>query len=192
MAIVMSIFLLELESYRSNKFTLMTRGSLFKHNALCNIDPEKVYGPNGEDLVWDALRKDALRGILISKPMSLLFLICVFLITEAAAEPLLASFMHASILSHSSLEKSLAFHMANLLASPSMISTQIQSVFLEALEEAPNFHLSLRRDILAVILRDPAVKSYTDVLLYFKGFQAIQTHRVANWLWNTDRATLGT
>jgi serine O-acetyltransferase len=99
--------------------------------------------------------------------------------------------MHASILSHSSLEKSLAFHMANLISSPSMISTQIQALFLEALESSPSFRLSLRLDILAVMIRDPAVQSFTDVLLYFKGFQALQTHRVAHWLWNNGRKTLG-
>ena len=99
--------------------------------------------------------------------------------------------MHASILSHSTLEKSLAFHMANLLSSPAMISTQIQAIFLEALDKSDGFRVSLRLDILAVMVRDPAVKSYPDVLLYFKGFQALQTHRVAHWLWNTGRETLG-
>jgi len=64
-----------------------------------------IDGPNGEDIVWEALRKDAA--------------------IEAANEPLLASFMHAAILSHSSLEKSLAFHMANQLESSTMISTQV-------------------------------------------------------------------
>lgn len=99
--------------------------------------------------------------------------------------------MHASILSHSTLENSLAFHMANLLSSPAMISTQIQSLFIEALEKSETFRHSLRCDILAVMNRDPAVKAYTDVLLYFKGFHALQTHRVAHWLWHQDRKTLG-
>jgi serine O-acetyltransferase len=111
---------------------------------------------------------------------------------EASREPLLASFMHASILSHSTLEKSLAFHMANLLSSPAMISTQIQAIFLEALDKSPSFRLSLRLDIMAVMARDPAVKSYPDVLLYFKGFQALQAYRVSHWLWVTGRETLGT
>jgi len=109
---------------------------------------------------------------------------------EASREPLLASFMHASVLSHSSLERSLAFHMANLLSSPAMISTQIQALFLEALETCSDFRRSLRIDIQAVATRDPAVKSLTDVILYFKGFHALQTHRVAHALWNGNRKTL--
>ena len=64
-----------------------------------------------EDAVWDSMRKDAQ--------------------LEASREPLLASFMHATILSHSSLERALAFHIANLLSSPAMISTQIQALILE-------------------------------------------------------------
>lgn len=99
--------------------------------------------------------------------------------------------MHASVLSHDTFERSLAFHLANLLNSPAMISTQLQALFLEALDNSPEFRLSLRRDLMAVMVRDPAVKSFTDVLLYFKGFQALQTHRVAHWLWNTGRVTLG-
>jgi serine O-acetyltransferase len=71
-----------------------------------------------------------------------------------------------------------------------MISTQIQALFLEALEQCPNFHKSLRLDILAVTVRDPAFNSYPDVLLHFKGFQALQTHRVSHWLWSTGRETL--
>jgi hypothetical protein len=112
--------------------------------------------------------------------------------TEASKEPLLASFLHASILSHASFERSLAFHMANLLNSPAMISTQLQALFLEAFENSPEFRESLRQDLMAVMVRDPAVKSFTDVLLYFKGFQALQAHRVAHWLWKTGRVTLGT
>ena len=115
----------------------------------------------------------------------------LLILVEAAKEPLLASFMHASILSHASLEQALAFHMANLLSSPAMISTQIQALFLDAFNRSDDYSTSLRLDILAVMTRDPAVKSYTDVLLYLKGFQALQTHRVAHWLWKSGRLTLG-
>lgn len=75
------------------------------------ISPKSIYGDVGEDNVWDSMRNDAQ--------------------SEASKEPLLASFMHATILSHSSLERALAFHIANLLSSPAMISTQIQALILE-------------------------------------------------------------
>jgi Serine acetyltransferase, N-terminal len=75
------------------------------------VSPKSIYGDVGEDNVWDSMRNDAQ--------------------SEASKEPLLASFMHATILSHSSLERALAFHIANLLSSPAMISTQIQALILE-------------------------------------------------------------
>jgi serine O-acetyltransferase len=127
-------------------------------------------GPNSEDLVWEKLRKDAE--------------------IEVSREPLLASYMHATILSHQSLESSLSFHMANQLSSSAMVSTQIQSIFNDAFSKNPSFRESIRLDILAVMDRDPAVRTSPDVLLYFKGFQALQTHRVAHWLWESSRSTL--
>jgi serine O-acetyltransferase len=41
-----------------------------------------------------------------------------------------------------------------------------------------------------VFERDPACKGYVQPFLFFKGFQALQTHRVAHWLWNQGRDTL--
>ena len=35
--------------------------------------------------------------------------------------------------------------------------------------------------------RDPACTCFPDVFLYFKGFHAIQTYRVAHYLWKSGR-----
>ncbi|GMI49403.1 hypothetical protein ScalyP_jg11587 [Parmales sp. scaly parma] len=110
--------------------------------------------------------------------------------TEAEKEPLLVSFLFSSILNHKSLESALAFHMANRLMSSSMMSTQVQVLFLEALENSPTFKYSLRKDMMAVMKRDPACTCLPDVFLYFKGFHALQTYRVANYLWRKDRKVL--
>jgi serine O-acetyltransferase len=109
---------------------------------------------------------------------------------EAEREPLLVSFLHSTILNHYSLESALAFHLANRLSSPAMISTQVMSLIREALDESPVFRRSLRADIMAVRDRDPACTCLPDVFLYFKGFHALQTHRVANYHWNKDRRVL--
>lgn len=117
---------------------------------------------DGVDKIWEKMRKDAE--------------------LEAQREPLLASFMHATILSHTSLESSVAFHMANQLSSPAMISTQIQALFIEAFDKCPSFQKSIRRDILAVMDRDPAVKTSPDVLLYFKGNKYRASHHFLNYI----------
>lgn len=52
----------------------------------------------------------------------------------AEAEPVLASFLHMTIIMHSSLEKSMAFLLANKLASPTLLGMQLTRLFLEAYE----------------------------------------------------------
>ena len=144
--------------------------------------PIEVYDPdNGIDLVWDLMRLEAHR--------------------EAEREPLLVSFLFSTILNHPTLESALAFHLANRLSSPTMIGTQIQSIVMEALEPARDtehglekyyleFHRALRADILSVRDRDPACTCLPDVFLYFKGFHALQTYRVAHYLWKSKRQVL--
>ena len=45
----------------------------------------------------------------------------------------------------------------------------------------------MRADLQAIVDRDPACDKYSTPLLYFKGFQTLQTHRVAHWLWLNKR-----
>lgn len=109
---------------------------------------------------------------------------------EAQREPLLVSFLYSTILNHRSLESSLAFLLANRLSSPMLISTQLQSFILEALDSSPEFRRAVRADMLAVRDRDPACTCLPDVFLYFKGFQALQSHRVAHCLWKSEKNVL--
>ncbi len=44
----------------------------------------------------------------------------------------------------------------------------------------------LRRDIEAVLERDPAARSVLEVLLCYPGLKAIWAHRIAHWLWERD------
>jgi len=71
-----------------------------------------------------------------------------------------------------------------------MISTQIQALILEALHNSEDFRQSLRADMMAVRDRDPACNCLPDVFLYFKGFQALQTHRVAHYMYTNGRQVL--
>ena len=38
-----------------------------------------------------------------------------------------------------------------------------------------------------MVERDPACERFIEPFLYFKGFHALQTHRLAHWLWSNDR-----
>lgn len=107
-----------------------------------------------------------------------------------ADEPILASFMHATILHHEELECALSYHLANQLDSPSASSMMLREVFLEAFASDEDIRHAIREDLDAVLERDSACHEYYLPFLYFKGFQALQTHRVAHWLWRQGRHSL--
>lgn len=109
---------------------------------------------------------------------------------DAAEEPALASFLHTSIIMHKSMEKGMAFLLANKLSSPTLLGTQLTRLFLEAYADDETMAEAAVADIQAVFDRDPACLKYSQCLLYFKGFQAIQCHRVAHWMWRRGRKAL--
>ncbi|MDX5361861.1 MAG: serine O-acetyltransferase [Alphaproteobacteria bacterium] len=109
---------------------------------------------------------------------------------QVQAEPLLASLIHATVLSHASLESALSYTLAHKLANEDMRSMALRAVFDEAFGDDPRIAHAVRADVVAVFDRDPACAAYLDPLLYFKGFQALQSYRAAHWLWKRGRRAL--
>eukprot|EP00271_Cylindrocystis_brebissonii_P004747 TRINITY_DN16580_c0_g1_i1.p1 TRINITY_DN16580_c0_g1~~TRINITY_DN16580_c0_g1_i1.p1 ORF type:complete len:471 (+),score=50.17 TRINITY_DN16580_c0_g1_i1:386-1798(+) len=109
---------------------------------------------------------------------------------ESGNEPALASFLFATILAHNSLERALAFHVANKLGDATLLSTQLFTVFAQIFETDESIQKAIRADIRAFMERDPACQGYVHGMLYFKGFLACQIHRAANWLWRQGRRSL--
>ena len=70
------------------------------------------------------------------------------------------------------------------------ILSTLKNFIYEAFLEDSSIIDSAINDLIAFKQRDPAVKAYSDIMLYFKGFQAIQAYRVANWLWKHQRVNL--
>lgn len=110
--------------------------------------------------------------------------------TQAECEPALASFLHAIILNHDTLEAALSYHLAQKLSSTAINALQVREIIELALLSDPNIGISVRADIQAVFDRDSACNEYSLPFLYFKGFQALQCHRVAHWLWGQERYAL--
>ncbi|WP_029032692.1 serine O-acetyltransferase [Salinarimonas rosea] len=102
-------------------------------------------------------------------------------------EPSLTNFLLTNILNHSSLEAAVIHRVAARLAHPALSATLIEQTYREALRQDPEIGQSFRSDILAVADRDPACTRLIEPMLYFKGFHAIQTHRLAHWLWTQGR-----
>jgi serine O-acetyltransferase len=107
-----------------------------------------------------------------------------------ADEPLLGGLIHNSVLHHGSLERALGYGMARKLASGDMPEQVLREVADAAHAASPELGIAARADIVAVYERDPACQRFLQPLLYFKGFQAIQAHRVGHWLWREGRRDL--
>lgn len=109
---------------------------------------------------------------------------------QAEAEPVLASFLHTTILNHETLEAALSFHLANKLDSPAMPAMLMREVIEQALNDDPAIGRAVRADLMAINERDSACDSSSTPFLYFKGFHALQAYRVAHWLWLRGRQSL--
>ncbi|CAO2833281.1 unnamed protein product [Amaranthus hypochondriacus] len=109
---------------------------------------------------------------------------------DAESEPALASYLYSTILSHSSLERSLSFHLGNKLCSSTLLSTLLYDLFLNVFSSDSSLRAAVVADLRAARVRDPACVSYSHCLLNYKGFLACQAHRVAHKLWNQDRQPL--
>ncbi|KAK3002854.1 hypothetical protein RJ639_018120 [Escallonia herrerae] len=106
---------------------------------------------------------------------------------DAESEPALASYLYSTILSHSSLARSLAFHLGNKLCSSTLLSTLLYDLFLNTVSADPRLRSATVADLRAARYRDPACISFSHCLLNYKGFLAIQAHRVAHKLWLQNR-----
>ena len=119
------------------------------------------------DPIWDSLQEEARLA--------------------AQQDPLLAAFLYSTIINQRSLEDSVIYRICERLDHPDLQANLLRQTFSEMLEDWPEWGTILRVDIQAVYDRDPACTRFLEAILYFKGFHAIQTHRLAHWLMNRGR-----
>src|SRR5690242_990818 len=108
----------------------------------------------------------------------------------AGREPTLAGFVHATILQHDQLEQALSYHLARKLGSEDLSPLAIREMFEDAEAADERIGLAVRADLSAVFERDPACHSYVDDFLFYKGFHALESYRVAHWLWREGRQSM--
>src|ERR1700755_1751574 len=130
----------------------------------------EVVDPSNPPPVWASLRNEA----------------------EAAAqsEQALASLLAAVILNHKSLGSALSYQLARKLGDQELRAIAIRDVAEEAYAANPSLVDIAEADLKAVFERDPACKGYVQPFLFFKGFQALQTYRIAHWLFGQGRDAL--
>ncbi|HEO69653.1 MAG TPA: serine O-acetyltransferase [Candidatus Hydrogenedentes bacterium] len=109
---------------------------------------------------------------------------------DTQKEPLLASFLYAVVLNHHTLDDALSFQLAAKLGSSTLTEVSLRDLIDAAFTGDPTIGEAVRADIRAVRTRDPACRQYCTPLLHFKGFHAIQAHRVAHYYWRQGREAL--
>ena len=102
-------------------------------------------------------------------------------------EQALAPFIFSAVLHHETLEASVVYRLTERLDHHDVPAELIRQAYGDALEDDPTIGEAFRADIVATVDRDPAVDRCIEPVLYFKGFHAIQTHRLAHWLWRKGR-----
>ena len=105
------------------------------------------------DLIWQSIRQEVS--------------------TAAAEEPLLASFLHMTVLRHSSFQDVLAFHLSSKLICHVMDGRALLELFQETYQSYPELVDIARADIRAHYERDPACGNYSTPFLFFKGFHIV-------------------
>ncbi|HUZ12993.1 MAG TPA: serine O-acetyltransferase [Caulobacteraceae bacterium] len=130
----------------------------------------EVVGAIGAPPVWPALRNEAEH--------------------LATREPTLASLLNSVVLRHHSLAAALSFQLARKLGDQELRAMSLREICDEALAGDPSLIGLVEADLRAVFERDPACKGYVQPFLFFKGFLALQSHRVAHWLWVQGREAL--
>ncbi len=99
-------------------------------------------------------------------------------------EPQIAAFIQSALLDQETLEVAIVHRISQRLDHPDVSAATIALAFMDAVRDSPEIGEAFRADIIATYDRDPATTRFIEPVLYFKGFHAIQTHRLAHWLWH--------
>jgi serine O-acetyltransferase len=116
------------------------------------------------DALWSRLRREAQEAL--------------------AAAPMLAPLFLDSIINQPNFEAAVFHRIAARLKSDVISLPVIVRAFHRAQVADPVIAEALKADISAVFERDPACERLIEPFLYFKGFHAIQAHRLTHWLWH--------
>lgn len=122
------------------------------------------------DGAWHALRDEAARVL--------------------EEEPSLAHLLEDVILSRETPAAALAARLSRRLAREEMPRKTLEPLIHDVFAGHPKILHSAICDILAIYDRDPACFSPLEPVLFFKGFLALSTYRVAHQFWNDGRRWL--
>ncbi len=126
--------------------------------------------PTEERELWATLRGEARRA--------------------AERETILHGFLNRAVLNHDSFVSALAALLATKLAEPSLPAERLGGIAHAAMAEDPAIAATAVADLVAIRMRDPAAETHLTPFLYYKGYHALQWHRIGHWLWREGRREL--
>ena len=120
------------------------------------------------DPVWKAIQAEALQ--------------------QSQKERLLQPWLERNVLRHARIEAALGHLLGEQFFSET--PEAFQEVFQEAVADEPSIRRAILEDLQSIRRHDPATSSYLNPFLHFKGFLALEAHRIAHWLWKQGRTVL--
>jgi len=105
-----------------------------------------------------------------------------------ALEPALAPLLVGAILNRASFAEAIIRRVSAKLGAPAVPAEMIADAFDAAVAAEPAIVDAFRADLAAIVERNPACGRLIEPFLYFKGFHAIEGHRLAHWLWRQGRS----
>ena len=100
------------------------------------------------------------------------------------ASPALGPLFLDSILHQPGLDAAVFHRVAARIRNDVVAQPVLIEAFTRAAGADPGIGAGLEADLAAVLDRDPATTRVIEPVLYFKGFHALQLHRLAHWLWS--------
>lgn len=110
--------------------------------------------------------------------------------SDEERDPILRKFLRETILKSRRLEEALSLELSSKLGTEFVYPMVLRALIDHAMQAAPAIGQAIRNDLQAIRDRDPASRGLLAPFLYFKGFQALQSYRIANWFWSQDRQLL--
>jgi serine O-acetyltransferase len=106
----------------------------------------------------------------------------------ARSEPFLGRHLDVVLLDHETFGDAIAGLIGHKLFDDTLEEGALRDLVREAVADRPEIAEAAMADLRAVLERDPAAGKLITPFLYFKGYQGLQTHRIAHWLWAHGRA----
>jgi len=134
--------------------------------ALCEYDTPA----DPADAVWATIRREGVEA--------------------AERDALMAQPITSALLRHGSFADGLAARLGRKLGDGDLGAAAITTLACEVFAEEPWLVQAAARDLVAVRERDPACPDLITPFLFFKGYLAIEAHRVSHALWQRERQHL--